>query len=96
MFPIGHLEMTNRVLSFTGTFEEEPPSVSEMLRRYEDVCSKKLPFLVAYEPSQSNGEIEDKILGYAYVNYHHTRSAWRFTVEDSIYIDASHARKGVK
>ena len=66
-----------------------------MLRRYEDVCSKNLPFLVAYQPNIANSESGDKILGFAYVNYHHTRSAWRFTIEDSIYIDASQTRQGI-
>ena len=65
-----------------------------MCRRYQDVCSKNLPFLVAYRPLQAKGEKVDEILGFAYASFHHTRTAWRFTVEDSIYIDANHVRKG--
>ena len=69
-----------------------------MLKRLQDVQSKNLPFLVATRKVDESGSSEtndsDAVIGYAYVNYHHTRSAWRFTVEDSIYIDPQFTRQG--
>jgi hypothetical protein len=63
-----------------------------MLRRLQDVRSKGLPFIVAHRGQ--DGDNTDEVLGFAYASFHHTRSAWRFTVEDSIYIDPNHVRKG--
>lgn len=75
------------VLHGTGTFELEPPDADEMLRRVRDVEAKQLPFLVA--------EREGAILGYAYANYFRPRMAYRFCVEDSIYVDASARGQGI-
>ena len=60
-----------------GTFEEVPPSVAAMAERLEAVRSKGLPWLVAEE-----GEV----LGYAYAGPFRTRAAYRYTVEDSVYV----------
>jgi phosphinothricin acetyltransferase len=62
----------------TGTFELQAPSLEEMLRRHADVCDKGLPWLVA----QSQG----CVLGYAYANVFRPRPAYRFFLEDSIYL----------
>lgn len=62
----------------TGTFELEAPNIEEMQRRHADVLSKGLPWLVA----ESNG----RILGYAYANAFRPRPAYRFFLEDSIYL----------
>jgi L-amino acid N-acyltransferase YncA len=66
------------VLNGTGTFELEPPDEEEMVRRHEDVVSKGLPWLVAQRG--------DAILGYAYANHFRPRKAYRFCVEDSVYL----------
>jgi phosphinothricin acetyltransferase len=66
------------VLHGTGTFEIDPPDENDMHQRREDVLSKHLPYLVAVQ----NG----KILGFAYCNWFKPRSAYRFCVEDSIYL----------
>ena len=66
------------VLNGTGTFELEPPDAAEMARRREDVLSKGLPWLVA----ERGGEV----LGYAYANHFRPRRAYRFCLEDSIYL----------
>ena len=64
----------------TGTFELEPPDEAEMARRIADVTGKGLPWLVA--EAQPGGDV----LGYAYANHFRPRRAYRFCVEDSIYL----------
>ena len=66
------------VLNGTGTFELDAPDETEMARRREDVLSKGLPWLVA----QRDGVV----LGYAYANHFRPRKAYRFCLEDSIYL----------
>ena len=66
------------VLHGTGTFELEPPDEAEMARRRDDVLSKGLPWLVAERGGQ--------VLGYAYANAFRPRKAYRFCLEDSIYL----------
>ena len=66
------------VLHGTGTFETEVPDVAEMARRRAEVLGRKLPWLVA----ESNGQV----VGYAYANYFRPRLAYRFCLEDSIYL----------
>ena len=66
------------VLNGTGTFELEAPDLAEMARRRDDVLSKGLPWLVA--------EHEGQVLGYAYANHFRPRRAYRFCLEDSIYL----------
>lgn len=70
-----------------GSFEEETPSLAEMKRRYEEVTGSGLPYLVAEE----NGEI----LGYGYCALYRARSAYRFTLEDSVYVKQDMQRKGI-
>ena len=74
------------VLHGTGTFELEPPDQSEIARRREDVISKALPWLVA--------ERAGAVLGYAYANHFRPRPAYRYCVEDSIYLAAGAAGQG--
>lgn len=69
----------------TGSFELEPPSVDEMRARRADVLRNGFPHLVA--------EADGRVLGYAYANFFRTRPAYRFTVEDSVYV-AEDARGG--
>jgi phosphinothricin acetyltransferase len=75
------------VLEGTGTFETEVPSVDEMGRRRTEVLSRQLPWLVA--------ERDGQILGYAYANYFRPRLAYRFCVEDSIYLAPAAQGQGV-
>lgn len=71
----------------TGTFELEAPNAAEMARRREDVVSKGLPWLVA--------ERGGHVLGYAYANHFRPRLAYRFCVEDSVYLDAEAKGQGL-
>ncbi len=68
----------HHVLHGLATYEEVPPDVDEMQRRFDEVAAKGLPYLVA----ERNGGV----VGYGYCTLFRTRSAYRFTLEDSIYI----------
>lgn len=71
----------------TGTFETEPPSEAEMAQRRADVLAKGLPWLVLEDAGQ--------VLGYAYGNWFKPRPAYRFSVEDSIYLAPEAAGRGL-
>ncbi len=70
-----------------GSFEEVPPSAAELATRRQAVVDRGFPYLVA--------EAEGAILGYAYAAPFRPRSAYRFTVEDSIYVAPVRQRLGV-
>ncbi|NUZ07124.1 GNAT family N-acetyltransferase [Piscinibacter koreensis] len=71
----------------TGTFELAAPSVDEMARRRDDVLAKGLPWLVV--------EIGGAVLGYAYANQFRPRPAYRYCLEDSIYLAPEACGRGV-
>ena len=75
------------VLTGTATFELEPPDEAEMARRFEAIVGAGYPYLVA----ESSGTIA----GYAYANVYRTRPAYRFSVEDSVYVDPQAHGQGV-
>jgi len=77
----------HHVLTGTGTFEEEPPSVEEMLERFRKVVDHGWDWLVAVDASG--------VLGYAYYTQFRDRSAYRFTVENSIYVREDVRGQGV-
>jgi phosphinothricin acetyltransferase len=68
----------HHVLNGTGTFEEVPPDLAEITARFEAVSARGLPWLVA--------EQDGAITGYAYAAPYRLRSAYRFTVENSVYV----------
>lgn len=70
----------------TGTFETEPPSVQDMSTRRADVLGKGLPWLAL--------EHEGTVQGFAYANWFRPRAAFRYAVEDSIYLAPEAAGKG--
>jgi len=77
----------HHVLHGLASFEEEAPPLEEMRRRYEEVTGRGLPYLVAEE----NGEV----LGYGYCTLYRSRSAYRYALEDSVYVKQGHQGKGV-
>jgi phosphinothricin acetyltransferase len=77
----------HHVLNGLASFEEVPPPVEEMARRRGDILARELPYLVA--------ERDGRVLGYAYAGPFRTRSAYRFTLEDSIYIDPVEVGRGL-
>ena len=66
------------VTSSAATFEIECPDCAEMKRRWLEILSHGLPYLVA--------ETERQVIGFAYAGRYRPRPAYRFTVEDSVYI----------
>jgi phosphinothricin acetyltransferase len=77
----------HHVLKGTASFETEPPTLEEMARRRADVVGRGLPFWVA--------EWEDEVVGYAYAAPYRLRPAYRFTVEDSVYIHPGRVGNGI-
>jgi phosphinothricin acetyltransferase len=75
------------VLNGLASFEEEPPSPEEMMRRRTEVLDCGLPYLVA--------ELDGRIVGYSYAALYRARPAYRFTVENSVYIDPRSVRRGI-
>jgi L-amino acid N-acyltransferase YncA len=75
------------VLHGVASFEEIPPDPDEFACRRRDILARGLPYLVA--------ERSGRVCGYCYAGPYRTRSAYRFTVEDSIYIDQAEAGRGL-
>lgn len=70
-----------------ASFEETPPTLEVMIQRRANVLAEGMPYYVA--------TIDDVVVGYAYTTVYRTRSAYRFTPEDSIYIHHEYARRGI-
>jgi len=77
----------HHVLHGFGTFEEEPPSSAEMESRRAAIAGRGLPYLVAEE--------DGRVLGFAYAGPFRPRQAYRYTLEDSVYIAPDAIGKGV-
>jgi len=71
----------------SGTFEIDAPGPSEMARRRDAVLANGLPWLVA--------ERDGRVAGYAYANRFRPRPAYRFCVEDSVYVAADAQGRGL-
>jgi phosphinothricin acetyltransferase len=77
----------HHVLHGLASFEEEPPALDEIRRRYEDVTRRGLPYLVA--------DFAGVVAGYGYCAPYRTRSAYRYAVEDSVYVRPDAQGRGV-
>jgi L-amino acid N-acyltransferase YncA len=76
------------VLTGTASYEISPPDLTEMTSRHAGIMEKGYPYIVA--------EADDgKLLGYAYASAFRTRPAYRWLVEDSIYLAEEARAKGV-
>ncbi len=71
-----------------ASFELAPPGEAEMARRRQAVLEGGYPYLVAEGP-------EGQVLGYAYASAYRTRPAYRFAVEDSVYVAPGAGRGGI-
>ncbi|HMA15733.1 MAG: N-acetyltransferase family protein [Bacteroidota bacterium] len=80
----------HHVLHGIASFEEEPPDQAEMARRLAEVRGRGLPYLVA-EDSPGSGAI----LGYAYAGPYRARPAYRFSLEDSVYVVPGKGGRGI-
>jgi phosphinothricin acetyltransferase len=75
------------VLYGTATFELIPPDLAEMTRRFEALVNGGFPYLVAAQDGCP--------IGYAYAGPYRPRPAYRFTVENSVYLSPSVHRRGI-
>src|SRR5579863_915441 len=71
----------------TATFELIPPDLAEMTRRFDALIEGGFPYLVA--------SLEGQVVGYAYAGTHRPRPAYRFTVENSLYLQPAIHRRGI-
>lgn len=79
---------SDAVLNGTASYELEPPTLAEMQARYDNLRAGGFPYLVAADAAGT-------ILGYAYAGPFRTRPAYRFIVEDSVYVMPSAKGRGV-
>lgn len=77
---------THHVLTGTASFEEVPPGLEELARRRDDVLGRGMPYVVA--------EMDGRVIGYAYAGPYRLRTAYRYSVEDSIYLDPDCTGRG--
>ncbi len=77
----------HHVLHGLASFEEVPPTVEEMTARRNAVLAGGLPYLVA--------ELDGRVVGYAYATAYRPRPAYRYSVEDSVYVEEGLGGKGV-
>ena len=77
----------HHVLHGLASFEEVPPEPGELGSRRRDILARGLPYLVA--------ERWGHVLGYCYAGPYRSRAAYRFTLEDSIYIDEAEVGRGL-
>jgi L-amino acid N-acyltransferase YncA len=71
----------------TATFELIPPDLAEMTRRFGALMDGGFPYLVA--------ALDGRVIGYAYAGPYRPRPAYRFTVENSVYLAPSIHRRGI-
>jgi phosphinothricin acetyltransferase len=81
-----HAIYAHHVLTGAASFEETPPSREEMRRRFDDVAARGLPWLAL--------ELEGELAGYGYCAPYRARPAYRYTLEDSVYVRHDLARRG--
>jgi phosphinothricin acetyltransferase len=77
----------HHVLHGLASFEEVPPAPDEIARRRADILARGLPYLVA--------ERAGRVVGYCYAGPYRARIGYRFSLEDSIYIDAGEVGRGI-
>ncbi|MBI4275206.1 MAG: N-acetyltransferase [Rhizobiales bacterium] len=71
----------------TASFEVNPPDEIEIRKRMQALLDGNFPYLVA--------ELDGGVAGYAYARLYRTRPAYRFTLEDSVYIDPAAQGRGI-
>jgi len=77
----------HHVLHGLASFEEIPPAITELRARRESVLALGLPYLVA--------EIDGRVVGYSYATLYRSRSAYRHSLEDSVYVRDGLAGQGI-
>ncbi len=77
----------HHVLRGVASFEEVPPAVAEMARRRGELLARGFPYFVA--------ERGGRVVGYSYAGQYRPRIGYRFSLEDSIYIDPDEVGRGI-
>lgn len=85
--PAIHEIYGHHVLHGLASFEEEPPPLEELQRRFDDVSSRGLPWLAA--------DFGGVVSGYGYCAPYRSRSAYRYSLEDSVYVRHGSEGRGV-
>jgi phosphinothricin acetyltransferase len=85
--PAIHAIYRHHVLTGLASFETEPPDAGTLAERRAAILERGLPYLVA--------ELHGKIAGFAYCGPYRPRPAYRFTVENSVYVAPEWQRRGV-
>ena len=78
---------TREVREGTATFEEVPPTVETLVERLDGIRHHALPWLVA--------EVDGRIAAYGYASPFRPRTAYRYAVESSIYVDPEFHGRGL-
>jgi len=78
------------VTTSVATFEEVPPTPADWRLRLDDLADRKLPFLVAQA-----GAADRPVCGYAYASPWRPKPAYRYTVEDTVYVSPAHTGRGL-
>ncbi|MEZ4868603.1 MAG: N-acetyltransferase family protein [Caldilineaceae bacterium] len=82
-----HAIYSASVLRETASWEYAPPDVDEMRRRLQAILDHSYPYFVAVDGAQ--------VVGYTYAGPYRPRIGYRFTVENSIYVDPAYQRRGI-
>lgn len=77
----------DHVVYGTASWELTPPDDDEMRRRMGAILDQGYPYFVA--------TLADQVIGYSYASSYRPRPGYRFTVENSIYVDAAYQRRGI-
>ena len=85
--PAIHAIYAHHVLHGLASFEEEPPPLDEIRRRYDEVLKRGLPWLAA--------DFGGVLAGYGYCAPYRSRSAYRYALEDSVYVRPGSEGRGV-
>jgi len=85
--PAIHAIYSHHVLNGLASFEEEAPSLEELRRRFDDVRTRGLPYLAA--------DFGGALVGYGYCSPYRSRSAYRYSLEDSVYVRHGSEGRGV-
>ena len=75
------------VLNTFATFEITPPDQDELTRRWQNIINDGFPYLIA--------EMDHKVVGYAYASKYRLRSAYEYTIENSVYVSPNFIGQGV-
>ena len=84
----------HHVLEGLASFEETPPDVAEMTRRRDAILDAGYPYLVAETTGMTGGMIGGTLGGFAYAAAYRSRPAYRYTVENSVYVSLDSQRQG--